>query len=137
MSLSSIPRRMRRSIAERDRGHCRYCHLIQFGQGSLFHVNHVVPRSKGGETALDNLVLQCPHCSLHKSNTTDAVDPETGQRVSLFHPLSAPWEEHFILQPDGRCAGRTPVGRATVHALRMNEPLPRTARAVQIMLGLM
>jgi hypothetical protein len=33
---------------------------------------------------------------------------------------------------DGTCVGRTPTGRATVTALRMNDPLPRTARALQV-----
>jgi 5-methylcytosine-specific restriction endonuclease McrA len=53
----------------------------------VFHVNHVIPKSKNGATDEANLVLQCPYCSLHKSNKTAAVDPMTGVQVNLFHPL--------------------------------------------------
>ena len=58
------------------------------------------------------------------------------QRARLFHPLHERWAEHFSLQNDGTCVGLTPVGRVTVEELRMNEPLPKTARALQLLLGL-
>lgn len=137
MSLSSIPRAIRLSVFERDGGQCQYRRLHQTGQAAVFHVNHVVPRSKGGPTTLENLVLQCPHCSLHKSDKTSALDPMTQAQASLFHPLQQRWPEHFALHADGTCVGLTATGRATVEALRMNDPLPRTARALQIMLGVL
>ena len=84
---------------------------------------------------MENLVLQCPSCSLRKSNKLAAVDPVTGVEVPLFHPLRDDWQAHFALRPDGTCVGLTPVGRATVDALRMNDPLPRTARAMQAAFG--
>ena len=87
MSLSAIPRAMRSQIFRRDQGRCRYCRLSQVGQAAVFHVNHVVPRSKGGATSRENLVLQCPYCSLHKSDKTTAEDVESGQVVALFPPL--------------------------------------------------
>lgn len=87
MSQSAIPKHLRETIIARDGSRCQYCGLWQFGQGALFHVDHIVPRSKGGATTPDNLVLQCPYCSLHKSDKTAAADPETGEVVSLFHPL--------------------------------------------------
>jgi HNH endonuclease len=104
--------------------------------GGCLHVNHVIPRSTGGATTEDNLVLQCPYCSLHKSNRTTAADPETAAQVPLFHPLRENWQEHFALLPEGTCLGLTPTGRATVNALGMNDPIPRTARALQMVLGL-
>src|SRR5437867_2415494 len=114
-----------------------YCLLRQYGQAATFHVNHIRPRSKGGETNIKNLVLQCPYCSLHKADKIDATDPMTEQLSRLFHPLQDSWHEHFVLQPDGTCVGLTSVGRATIDALRMNDPLPRSARALQMLLGLM
>lgn len=131
MSLSSIPRPLRLLVAERDAGLCRYCGIRQFGQVAVFHVDHVLPRSKGGATTFDNLVLQCPHCSLHKSNKTSAVDPDTGMIAPLFHPLQQAWGEHFEAKNDGTCLGRTPCGRATAKALKMNDSIPKTARALQ------
>jgi 5-methylcytosine-specific restriction endonuclease McrA len=136
VSLSSIPRTLRVHVFERDGGRCLYCRLQQLGQAAVFHINHVIPRSRGGPTTADNLVVQCPYCSLHKSSRTTASDPETGAEVPLFHPLRETWQEHFALLPEGTCVGLTPTGRATLTALRMNDPIPRTARALQIMLGL-
>ncbi|UQA64068.1 hypothetical protein [Polyangium aurulentum] len=81
--------------------------------------------------------MQCPSCSLHKADKTTGVDPETGQAVTLFHPLQQNWQEHFRLEPDGTCSGLTAVGRATVVALAMNVLIPRFARACQLALGLL
>jgi 5-methylcytosine-specific restriction endonuclease McrA len=32
------------------------------------HIDHIVPWSKGGETALENLETLCSECNLGKSN---------------------------------------------------------------------
>lgn len=136
MSLSSIPKPLRTEVSRRDDARCRYCGLRQLGQSASFHVDHVVPRSRGGTTSIDNLALQCPSCSLRKSNKEIVHDPLTSAAVALFHPLKQVWAEHFDTRPDGTCVGLTPVGRATVEALRMNDPLPRTARALQCLLRL-
>jgi hypothetical protein len=137
LSRSSIPRGLRDTVLERDGGRCQYCRLAQFGHGAMFHIDHVLPRSKGGPTLLDNLALQCPNCSLHKANKVTGVDPDTGQSVPLFHPLRQEWHEHFRLREDGACTGLTAVGRATVAALQMNAMIPRFARACQVRLGLL
>lgn len=136
MSLSAIPRAIRRQVFERDGGRCGYCGLVQYGQASAFHVNHIIPRSRGGPTVLANLVTQCPHCSLHKSNKVVADDPATGTPAALYHPLEQGWGEHFAVTTDGISTGKTPTGRATVEALWMNDPLPRIARGLQVRLGL-
>jgi hypothetical protein len=127
---------LRIAVFERDGGRCRYCRLAQMGQVATFHINHVVPRSRGGQTTLPNLVLQCPWCSLHKSDKVTAADPQTGAEAALFHPLENAWSEHFDVREGATLFGRTPVGRATIGALRMNDPLPRAARSLQLLLGL-
>jgi hypothetical protein len=124
-------------VFERDSGRCQYCHLLQVGQAAVFHINHIIPKSKGGPTEDANLALQCPYCSLRKSDKLNASDPSTGDSVPLFHPLQQRWSEHFALDIDGTCRGLTAVGRGTVEALRMNDPLPRVARALQIRFGLL
>jgi 5-methylcytosine-specific restriction endonuclease McrA len=136
VSISSIPGSLRRQVADRDAGRCRYCGLHQHGQAAAFHVDHVVPRSRGGQTILENLVLQCPYCSLHKSNKLGANDPLDNNFCPLFHPLNDQWSAHFRLLADGECHGTTAIGRATVDALRMNDPIPKIARAMQILSGM-
>ncbi len=136
MSLSAIPRTLRMAVLERDLGRCRYCGLRQLGQGALFHVDHILPKSKGGATTIDNLALQCPHCSLRKSSKTQCADPASGAPVGLFHPLADRWDDHFRLEVDGGITGLSATGRATIAALQMNAPIVRTARAMQVQLGL-
>lgn len=137
MSRSAIPDALRLAVFNRDQGRCGYCRLAQFGQGAIFHINHVLPRSKGGKTTIENLVLQCPHCSLHKSNKIEGVDPETQDRHPLFNPLHASWSVHFELHIDATLSGRTPSGRVTVIELKMNDRLPRIARRMQLILSLL
>jgi hypothetical protein len=128
---------LRDAVFERDGGRCQYCHLAQIGHGATFHIDHIVPRSKAGPTVLANLALQCPNCSLHKSDKVEGADPETGRVVALFHPLGQAWEDHFDMLTTGECRGLTVVGRATIDALAMNETIPRFARACQLALGIM
>jgi hypothetical protein len=135
VSLSAIPKALRTAVLERDAGRCTYCGVLQVGQSAVFHIDHVIPRSKGGVTSIENLVLQCPYCSLRKANKTEGVDPTSGQGVSLFHPLRERWEDHFTLTLDGEIEGKSAVGRGTVEALMMNHPWPRSARALQIAAG--
>lgn len=50
-------------IFNRDEGRCRYCG----SKNPPFHLDHVYPVSKGGETSIDNLVLACRKCNSEKS----------------------------------------------------------------------
>ena len=137
MSLSAIPKSLRGAVLQRDAGCCRYCRLRQFGQGAVFHVNHIIPRRHDGATVAGNLALQCPYCSFRKADKLTALDPQSQESVPLFHPLGQNWQEHFTMRDDGEIVGRTAVGRATVEALGMNDPLPRTARLLQLVLGIL
>jgi hypothetical protein len=137
MSLSGIPKPLRKVVARRDGGCCLYCRLRQFGQGAVFHVNHILPRCHGGPTTADNLALQCPYCSLRKADKLTGVDPQTAEPAALFHPLRQNWSEHFAMLADGEIIGRTAVGRATIAALGMNDPIPRTARLLQRIVGIL
>jgi hypothetical protein len=69
-----------------------------------------------------NLWLGCPICNGHKAAKTHATDPQTGTTVPLFNPRIQKWTEHFRWSDDGvRIIGLTPIGRATVVALCLNE----------------
>lgn len=104
-------------------------------QGATFHVEHVVPSSRGGSTTLANLALACPSCNLHKSDLTDALDPQSGERAPLFNPRTDAWGEHFVLR-EHRVVGLTPRGRGTVAALQMNTERRVRIRAIEDALGL-
>ena len=48
---------------ERQRGKCYYCGKKV---GKNYHVDHVVPLSRGGTNDPDNLVIACPSCNTSK-----------------------------------------------------------------------
>jgi len=86
-----------------------------------FSVEHIVPRSRGGEAVLGNLALACQGCNNHKYTKTEGVDPVTGDIASLYHPRQQQWGEHFAWNGDLTfIIGLTPTGRATVETLCLN-----------------
>jgi hypothetical protein len=103
--------------------------MTEANSGIPMTVDHILPASEGGETALANLCLACYRCNELESDKTEAKDPSTGEIVPLFNPRTQVWSEHFIWSPDGmRIVGSTAIGRATVVALRMNDALRVAAR---------
>jgi hypothetical protein len=120
--MSDIPVRLRRLVRNRAGDWCEYCGLSQEGQEAAFHIDHIVPRTAGGGTRMDNLALACVSCSLHKEARRSASDPLTGRMVPLFHPRRQSWAAHFRWEGT-HVLGLTPTGRATVAALKMNRPL--------------
>ncbi len=67
-----IPRQTRalsrKNILMRDRYTCQYCHR-SLASGELT-LDHVIPRSRAGESAWENLVACCHYCNNRKGNRT-------------------------------------------------------------------
>ncbi len=68
-----IPRRLRlpcsrRGVLARDRDTCQYCG-VQPGRANLT-VDHVLPRSQGGQTVWENVVTACRECNHKKGGRT-------------------------------------------------------------------
>lgn len=57
-----------RAIWRRQRGRCTYCRRRLDDTG--FDVDHMMPRSRGGTSAADNLQLLCPTCNRRKGSRT-------------------------------------------------------------------
>lgn len=51
-------------------GRCSYCKVKV---GRKYHVDHIIPISKGGTGSKDNLQICCPSCNLRK-NAKDPID---------------------------------------------------------------
>ena len=125
-------------VNQRANGRCEYCQAPQIIIGQVFHIDHITPRSSGGETTSENLCLACSHCNIAKGNRTTALDRRTQKEVPLFNPRRDSWHGHFRWNGDRTSLiGRTAVGRATVAALDMNASIIRRARLYWGMLGLM
>ena len=58
----------RRSVFARDEHRCQYCN------GPAESIDHVIPRSKGGEHVWENVVAACRPCNVRKR---DRLLPET------------------------------------------------------------
>lgn len=113
-----------RGLVERRAGHrCEYCRTPARFVPETLSVEHVIPRSRRGSTADNNLALACQGCNNHKYVRTEAEDPVGGEVVPLFHPRRDHWPAHFAWSQDGtEMLGLTPSGRATVESLRLNRP---------------
>ena len=55
-------------VLSRDRYTCRLCGRSAEKHGVVLHVDHIVPRSKGGTDEMDNLRTLCMKCNLGRSN---------------------------------------------------------------------
>jgi 5-methylcytosine-specific restriction endonuclease McrA len=81
----------RRAVFARDGWACQYC-----GSRSNLTVDHVVPRSKGGQSSWENIVASCGPCNRRKG---DSLPAQVGMklrrapripRAEIFIHVSAP-----------------------------------------------
>ena len=77
---SHYPPFTRFNLFLRDRFGCQYCGIKSRAEDLTF--DHVVPRSRGGQTSWDNIVTACTRCNLHKGNKL--------ARESGMHPRVVP-----------------------------------------------
>ena len=81
------------------------------------------PRLWGAALGIDKAEIRaypvCVFCNRHKGPNVAGVDPKTGKIVPLFHPRRHKWLRHFRWA-GAVLIGRTPNGRATVIALKIN-----------------
>jgi 5-methylcytosine-specific restriction endonuclease McrA len=76
----------RRAVFARDGWECQYC-----GRRGSLTMDHVIPRSKGGDTSWENVVACCATCNRRKGDRSVA---QSGMKLSA-HPI-APHPTIFI-----------------------------------------
>jgi hypothetical protein len=136
MTPAYIPVELRRQVRADAGGRCGYCHTPEALIGMPLEFEHLYPEARGGATVRENLWLACTRCNDFKGDRTDAVDSETGETVPLFNPRTQSWTEHFSWSPDGTLIiGLTPIGRATVVALHLNNEFIVVARRFWVEAG--
>lgn len=84
----------RRSIFERDDYVCQYCGR-QLHEREL-SLDHVVPRSRGGHSTWDNLVVACLRCNDRKANRL----PHEVNMSLLRRPKKPDWPESIPAHSD-------------------------------------
>jgi 5-methylcytosine-specific restriction endonuclease McrA len=87
LNYDRVPRNVvkfnRRNVFLRDENRCQYC-TRKFGTHDL-SLDHVVPRSRGGQTTWENIVSACLKCNVRKGGRTPV---EAGMK--LCRPPSQP-----------------------------------------------
>jgi 5-methylcytosine-specific restriction endonuclease McrA len=98
----------RENVYTRDKGRCQYCGHKVTRPGATY--DHVLPRSLGGATTWENVVIACSPCNQRKGGRTPeqagmrvmtppvkpAWLPETWRLTFLFHPdTPASWRQFF------------------------------------------
>lgn len=86
----------RRNIYVRDRFRCQYCGHAP-GREQLT-IDHVVPRSKGGRSTWNNVVVACVRCNSEKG---DRLPSECGM-VPRVAPKKPSWFSAFRMVPGER-----------------------------------
>ncbi|MCH8046344.1 MAG: HNH endonuclease [Planctomycetes bacterium] len=111
---------LRAQVRARAEYRCEYCRIPQRYFYQIFHIEHIISKSHGGDDDPDNLALACRLCNLHKGPNLSGIDPEGGQLTPLFNPRRESWQDHFRTDESGQVTGLTNIGRTTVRVLNMN-----------------
>ncbi len=131
-----VPIDLRARVRKRFANCCGYCQTAERLTAMRFEFEHIVPRSRGGDTTFENLCLACPSCNQLKGDRVVFIEPMIGEPVAVFHPQQQVWSEHFAWEQDGAILiGKTEIGRAAVEALQMNREVLVTMREMWVAFG--
>lgn len=131
--MAGLSESVRRMVLGRASYRCEYCLTSQRVIGMPLVVDHILPKSLGGGDDPDNLCAACYRCNQYKGAKTHDFDHVTGEFVSLWNPRVHRWEDHLAWSGGGtHLVGLTPIGRATVLALRLNNDYVVAARVLWI-----
>src|SRR5438874_719124 len=113
---------LQEQVRARAAGHCEYCRIPEAVVHLPFQIDHIIAQQHGGATELRNLSYSCLPCNKRKGPNIAGLDPKTKKLVPLFHPRRHKWQRHF--RWDGPyLRGKTPIGRATIVVLAINDPV--------------
>lgn len=112
---------LRALVTQRAKNRCEYCTLRQADDDVFrFAVDRILSEQHGGEYTQENSALACHYCNRKKGPNIASVEPGTTTPIlPLFNPRTDSWNDHFKFQ-GAMIVGRTPIGRATVSLLDMN-----------------
>lgn len=124
-------------VSARAELRCEYCHAPELAFNYAFEVEHIYPRSQGGDNFPDNLALSCDSCNGFKSDAISGREEDGREPVPLFHPRRDVWEQHFVFDPEPcHLIGLTAIGRVTIARLKINSAFQVRARQHWIRLEL-
>lgn len=123
-------------VAERAAGIYEYCRCPEAYSSTKFSIEHIIPRSKGGDDHQENLAFACQGCNNIKASKVIGINPESLEAIPLFNPRIHTWEEHFYWESSlTKLAGITPIGRATIKSFRLNREEVQNLRNILFLIG--
>lgn len=122
-------------VAERAGYRCEYCHIPTAFFRVAFVCDHIIARKHGGQDIPENLAYACPFCNSFKLDNIAGVDSQSKEILRLFNPRKDSWKTHFRWD-DAVLVGISPIGRATVQVLNINEFHRRLHRAILMTEGI-
>jgi 5-methylcytosine-specific restriction endonuclease McrA len=111
----------RKQVRGRAGDRCEYCHLPQACSTLPHEIDHIRARKHRGPTTLQNTCWACAYCNNGKGSNAAGYDPQTDELVPLFNPRADRWDDHFAWKGPV-LVGKSPIGRATIDVLRINNP---------------
>ncbi|MDX2078138.1 MAG: HNH endonuclease [bacterium] len=134
--MTYIPETLRQQVFLRAKRRCEYCQA-QKAIIITLEIDHIMPVSLGGKTDSDNLCVACRPCNANKKDVIRAIDPQTNTLQRLFNPRTQIWYSNFQWDETGTIMiGLTPIGRATIEQLQMNDVDMVGARKIWVETGL-
>ena len=73
----------RKNLMQRDNFSCQYCDY----KGNNLSIDHVIPRSRGGEDKWENVTTACITCNIKKGNRTPK-EANMALRIKPYKPLN-------------------------------------------------
>jgi len=132
MSLNKL----KELIFNRASGLCEYCKSPANISTQSFVIEHIIPKSKNGETKDGNLALSCQGCNNFKYNKTFGIDPLTNKEIHFFHPRHQEWNLNFVWSDDGiEIIGLNACDRVIVEELKLNRTELKNLRILLIGAG--
>jgi hypothetical protein len=126
----------REEVLNRAKSLCEYCQSQENYSNSTFEVEHILPISKAGKTVLENLAFACSGCNKFKSDRIAGFDAQSQTEVEFYNPRKDRWHEHFAWNEDfTEIISKTPKGRVTIKALKLNRKNLINLRRVLILAG--
>ena len=134
MSSSYISATLRKLIADRAKGQCEYCLVLESEVLLAYQPDHIIARQHGGESTAKNLAFACVHCNRNKGPNIASINPNSGQLTPLFNPRTQIWADHFLLE-GAYIQPLTPIGRVTIQLFKLNHPERLRIRQALIEMG--
>ena len=86
-------------VLSRDTYTCYYC-----SADNASHVDHVIPKAKGGSDDMDNLVAACASCNQRKGSKSQALFLAIGSAPPVFSDCISP--SMVVVTQPGPCTGQ-------------------------------